>query len=79
MRSKKINILLLLCTISSVASASKDSLLCKGKFYIGWGYNRDWFTKGNIHLVNNNPQLINGTYYTYDFTIFDSKAKDRDK
>ena len=49
----------------------------KGTFYFGWGYNRDWFTKSNIHLQNNTPQLINGTNYTYDFTVYNTKANDR--
>lgn len=49
----------------------------KGSFYVGWGYNRDWYGKSDIRLQNNNPQLINGKSYTYDFTIFDATAKDR--
>lgn len=61
-------------------SLNGDSLkvkLHKAKFYIGWGYNRDWYSKGNVRLRNNNPQLINGTYYTYDFTVVNAKAHDR--
>ncbi|MEO0312160.1 MAG: hypothetical protein RIQ89_1817 [Bacteroidota bacterium] len=46
-------------------------------YYFGWGYNRDWYSKGNVHLRNDNPQLINGTYYTYDFTVYKAKAHDR--
>ena len=49
----------------------------KGIFYVGWGYNRDWYSKSNIYLQNNNPQIINGVSYTYDFTVYNAKAKDR--
>ncbi|MBL7921186.1 MAG: hypothetical protein JNJ40_12785 [Bacteroidia bacterium] len=59
---------------------SKDSIIkirSKGSFYLAWGYNRDWYSKSDIRFQNNNPQLINGKYYTYDFTIYDAKASDR--
>jgi hypothetical protein len=49
----------------------------KGRLYLGWGYNRDWYTKSNIHLQNSNPQIINGVPYTYDFTVYNAKANDR--
>ena len=49
----------------------------KSTFYFGWGYNRDWYSKGNIHLVNNNPQLIDGKYYTYDYTVYNAIGHDR--
>ncbi len=48
-----------------------------GRVYFGWGYNRDWYSKSDIRLQNSNPQLINGKYYTYDFTVYDAAAKDR--
>lgn len=62
------------CLIAGDTLTSKKS---KPTFYIGWGYNRDWYSKGNVRLQNNNPQLINGTYYTYDFTVYNAKAHDR--
>ncbi|MDP1800094.1 MAG: hypothetical protein Q8L81_01990 [Bacteroidota bacterium] len=58
----------------------KDTLIkthSKGKLYLGWGYNKDWYSKSDIRLQNNNPQLINGKYYTYDFTVYNAKATDR--
>lgn len=42
----------------------------KGSFYIGWGYNRDWFSKSNLHFQNSGSD-------NYDFTLYDVKAKDR--
>ncbi len=42
----------------------------KGTFYFEWGYNKDWFSKSDIHFVNH----IGGEY---DFTLYDVKADDR--
>lgn len=78
MRLKK-NILLITLLLISISGICSDSTHVKKKrtFYLGWGYNRDWYSKGNIRLQNNNPQLINGTYYTYDFTVYNATAHDR--
>lgn len=83
MNSKRL-VLYMFCMLSFTLSYSsqvlKDSLVkirSKATFYIGWGYNRDWYSRGNIRLQNNNPQLINGTYYTYDFTVYNAKGHDR--
>ncbi len=59
--------------INSSFSQTKE----KGSFYFGWGYNKDWYSKSDIRLQNDNPQMINGKYYTYDFTVYDATAKDR--
>jgi hypothetical protein len=51
----------------------------KGTFYISWGYNKDYFTKSDIHLYNSTSQSypnardMNG----YNFTIKKAKATDR--
>lgn len=63
-------------------STASDSLKVKRKkpkFYVGWGYNRDWYSKGDIHLQSepNNPQVIKGTSYSYDFTVYNATAHDR--
>ena len=42
----------------------------KGKFYISYGYNLDWFSKSDIHFKDK-------TTDDYDFTLFDVKAEDR--
>lgn len=41
----------------------------KGKFYISFGYNLDWYTKSDIHFYNTKGD-------NYDFTLYDVKAKD---
>ena len=79
---KHIKITLLICitciySFNAYSLQDSTKVKRKGKFYLGWGYNRDWYSKGNVRLVNNNPQLINGKYYTYDFTIYNAKAIDR--
>lgn len=78
MKLKK-EIVLTLLLFLSISGICSDSTYVKKKrtFYLGWGYNRDWYSKGNIRLQNSNPQLINGTYYTYDFTVYNAKAQDR--
>ena len=42
----------------------------KGKFYISYGYNLDWFTKSDIHFKNKITD-------DYDFTLYDVRAEDR--
>ncbi|MFM9944334.1 MAG: hypothetical protein ACKVQB_03795, partial [Bacteroidia bacterium] len=39
----------------------------KGSFYLSWGWNREWYTKSDIHFKGNN----------YDFTLKSVEAKDR--
>jgi len=39
----------------------------KGEFYAHWGWNREWYTKSDIHFTGDN----------YDFTLRDVKAKDK--
>lgn len=66
--------------LTSALALPTDSLKVKKHkptFYLGWGYNRDWYSKGNVHLKNDNPQQIKGVNYTYDFTVYDAKAYDR--
>lgn len=68
-----ISVLFFIYFINSSFSQTKE----KGNFYFGWGYNRDWYSKSDIRLQNDNPQIINGKSYTYDFTVYDATAKDR--
>lgn len=42
----------------------------KGSLYLTWGYNRDWYSKSDIHFVNNKTD-------NYDFTFKSVKARDR--
>lgn len=66
-----------LCISQTISKRDSLNIKSKGSFYLGWGYNRDWYSKSDLRLQNNNPQLINGKYYTYDFTVYDATAKDR--
>lgn len=50
----------------------------KGTFYFSWGYNRDWFSKSDIHFQNKGEYDTNlKRYVSYDFTVYNVKAKDR--
>src|SRR5690349_17704858 len=42
----------------------------KGTFYITWGYNKDYFSKSDLHFRNSGSDQ-------YNFTLYDVKAKDR--
>lgn len=57
------------------ASPSKT----KGTFYFSWGYNKDWFSKSDIHFKNTSNEYNPVTHQidSYDFTLYDVKAKDR--
>lgn len=45
----------------------------KGTFYFLWGYNRDSYTKSDIHFVSKSPVEAN----SYDFTFKNAKAEDK--
>jgi len=51
----------------------------KGTFYIGWGYNKDWFSKSDLHFKNTSDEYNAYTQVVddYNFTVYDVKAKDR--
>lgn len=42
----------------------------KGTFYFSWGYNKDYFSKSNLHFKNHGSD-------EYDFTLYNVKAVDR--
>lgn len=44
----------------------------KGSFYFAWGYNKDWFSKSDIHFESKGKD-------NYSFTILNVKAKDKPK
>ncbi len=72
---------LLLFTLVGVSfsqSSESSKKRTKGTLYGSWGYNREWYSKSDIHIKNDgdiNQQNANGNY---DFTIHDAKASDRD-
>jgi len=42
----------------------------KGTLYFSWGYNKDWFSRSDLHFTETSNE-------TYDFTLYDVKAVDR--
>src|SRR4051812_39624959 len=40
----------------------------KGRFYFAWGYNKDWYSKSDLHFRSIDNQ--------YDFTVLDATAHD---
>ena len=54
------------------------SFFHKGKFYILWGYNRDWYAKSDIHFRNKDGDPSRqDNFGVYDFKIYDAVAHDR--
>lgn len=41
----------------------------KGKFYFAWGYNKDWFSRSDLHFSSKGNN-------DYDFTVYDATAHD---
>lgn len=61
-----------------VCDCPYQSKLGKGSIYFAWGYNRDWFSKSDLHFKNNGEFDTNKQQnISYDFTVYDVKAKDR--
>jgi hypothetical protein len=60
--------LLVLISLSTRAQlASVSSPKHRGSFSMLWGYNRDWFSKSDLHFKGKD----------YNFTVHDATAKDR--
>ena len=74
---------ILFCTLSSAAHSQLASVTAKkqGIFYLQWGYNRDWFSKSDIHFHGtypNTPQSPpEARGQEYDFTLLGADAEDR--
>ncbi len=51
----------------------------KGTIYFSWGYNKDWFTKSDIHFKNSTGEYnpVTNQKDKYDFTLYNLTAKDR--
>jgi hypothetical protein len=54
--------------VSSIPPASKEKR--KGTLYFTWGYNRDAYTKSDVHFVNKKTD-------NYDFTFLSAHAHDK--
>jgi hypothetical protein len=64
---KKLIVLLIFCVLTVSVFAQKKNRLLSG-MYIQWGYNTEWYTNSNIHVI-----MPNGT----NFTLQHAKASDR--
>lgn len=72
---------LLLITVSFLGlnglSVAQDSSEKKprrqGEFYFHWGYNRDWYSKSDIHVYQHSADPSQ----SYDFWVYDAKAHDK--
>lgn len=62
-----------------ICDCPAQSKLGKGTFYFMWGYNRDWFSKSDLHFKNTSGDYNKETNNidSYNFTLEDVKAKDR--
>ncbi|MCE3278721.1 MAG: hypothetical protein K0S44_912 [Bacteroidetes bacterium] len=50
----------------------------KGRFYFSWGYNKDWFSKSDIHFKNSSTEYDSENQVkSYDFILYNIEAKDR--
>lgn len=85
---KKTASLFILSLFSVLTSFSQEKEICdcpsqckvgKGTFYFSWGYNRDWYSKSDIHIKNTTGEYnpVTGNYDSYDFTMYDATARDR--
>jgi len=77
--------LLLIGICSTLFSQEKEICDCpsqtkvgKGTLYLSWGYNRDWYSKSDIHFKNLSGEYnpTTGNYDYYDFTIRNATARD---
>jgi hypothetical protein len=62
-----------------VCNCPAQSKVGKGTLYFAWGYNKDWFSKSDIHFKNHTNELnpVTGNHDYYDFTLYDLNARDR--
>lgn len=50
----------------------------KGTLYASWGYNKEWYSKSDIHIKNDGDINQHNQFGSYDFTLHNAKASDRD-
>jgi hypothetical protein len=68
----------LTCVSSSIAQENPPAKKLKGNFYFSWGYNKDWFSKSDIHFENKSTEFDSENHVkSYDFTLYDVEARDR--
>jgi hypothetical protein len=62
--------LLSLCAMGQPSKKAEEPKKHKGTFYFAWGYNKDWFSKSDLHFEDHATG-------NYDFTLYNVKADDR--
>lgn len=62
-----------LLALSTPSEAQNETETKSGQLYFTWGYNRDWYSKSNIHVYRHDANPAN----SYDFMLFDAKAHDK--
>ncbi len=77
----RFNLILLALLAALYAQAQQDSLAIagfikkskqvRGAFYFGWGYNKDYYSKSDIHVHGDTKKG------PVDFMLYDMEAKDR--
>jgi hypothetical protein len=74
-----IGILLISISVLKSQETTSTPTKKKGTFYGGWGYNKDWFSKSDLHFKNTSDEYNTYTNVkdNYNFTIYGAKAKDR--
>jgi hypothetical protein len=79
MKSYLFSLLVLILSNNTVFSQdSPPEKKQKGNFYFSWGYNKDWFSKSDIHFKNTTTEYNSDNHpKSYDFTLYDVEAKDR--
>ncbi|HEX8517803.1 MAG TPA: hypothetical protein VF868_16515 [Bacteroidia bacterium] len=66
------------CATDSIAQETAPAKKQKGNFYFSWGYNKDWFSKSDIHFKNTTTESgIDHHSKSYDFILHDVEAQDR--
>jgi len=62
-----------------ICDCPSQSKVGKGTFYFSWGYNKDWYSKSDLHFQNNTSAYNSetGKPESYNFTLYDVEATDR--
>lgn len=68
----KFKVMLLSLIVLSVTAQSQEIVKekTKGRFYFAWGYNKDYFSKSDLHFYDEGSDK-------YDFTLYGVEASDR--
>ncbi len=62
-----------LIRFSAAQDATEQKPKRLGEFYFQWGYNRDWYSKSDIHVYRHDADPTK----SYDFMLYDATAHDK--